>query len=162
MISASSAAASRTDRLKELLGLAPVIPVITIKRVEDAVPLARALVSGGLRQRDEDSLDVWRSGMRALAACPNVAVKVSELGFADRAWSESDNLGIIRETIEILGPSRALFASNFPVARMRVNYHRWVAAVESALEGFASDDRVAVFAGNAMRIYRIETNESTA
>ncbi|MFL5207289.1 MAG: amidohydrolase family protein [Microvirga sp.] len=113
-------------------------------------------------QRDENSLDVWWSGMRALAACPNVAVKVSELGFADRAWSESDNLGIIRETIEIFGPSRALFASNFPVARMRVNYHRWVAAVESALEGFASDDRVAVFAGNAMRIYRIETNESTA
>ncbi|MFL5132785.1 MAG: amidohydrolase family protein [Microvirga sp.] len=113
-------------------------------------------------QRDENSLDVWWSGMRALAACPNVAVKVSELGLADRAWSEADNLGIIRETIEILGPSRALFASNFPVARMRVNYHRCVAAVERALEGFASDDRVAVFAGNAMRIYRIETNESTA
>ncbi|MFL5134845.1 MAG: amidohydrolase family protein [Microvirga sp.] len=49
-------------------------------------------------QRDENSLDVWWSGMRALAACPNVAVKVSELGLADRAWSEADNLGIIRET----------------------------------------------------------------
>ena len=49
MTSATAAAASRTDRLKELLGLAPVIPVITIERVEDAVPLARALVSGGLR-----------------------------------------------------------------------------------------------------------------
>ena len=49
MTSASAAAASRTDQLKELLGLAPVIPVITIERVEDAVPLARALVSGGLR-----------------------------------------------------------------------------------------------------------------
>jgi len=45
---------------------------------------------------------------------------------------------------------------------MRVNYHRWVAAVERALEGFASDERVVVFAGNAMHIYRIETNESTA
>jgi 2-dehydro-3-deoxyphosphogluconate aldolase / (4S)-4-hydroxy-2-oxoglutarate aldolase len=49
MTSASAAAASRSDRLKELLRLAPVIPVITIERVEDAVPLARALVSGGLR-----------------------------------------------------------------------------------------------------------------
>jgi len=35
--------------LDELLRLAPVIPVITIERVADAVPLARALVSGGLR-----------------------------------------------------------------------------------------------------------------
>jgi len=49
MTSASAAAASRSDRLNELLRLAPVIPVITIERVEDAVPLARALVSGGLR-----------------------------------------------------------------------------------------------------------------
>ena len=49
MTSATDTAAPRTDRLNELLGLAPVIPVITIERVEDAVPLARALVSGGLR-----------------------------------------------------------------------------------------------------------------
>jgi 2-dehydro-3-deoxyphosphogluconate aldolase/(4S)-4-hydroxy-2-oxoglutarate aldolase len=33
---------------EEILGLAPVIPVLTIEREEDAVPLARALVSGGL------------------------------------------------------------------------------------------------------------------
>ena len=49
MPSATDAAAPRTDRLDELLRLAPVIPVITIERVADAVPLARALVSGGLR-----------------------------------------------------------------------------------------------------------------
>ena len=49
MTAASSIACSKTDRLNELLRLAPVIPVITIERVEDAVPLARALVSGGLR-----------------------------------------------------------------------------------------------------------------
>ena len=34
---------------KELLVLAPVIPVITIDKAADAVPLARALVRGGLR-----------------------------------------------------------------------------------------------------------------
>ncbi len=36
-------------RAKELLALAPVVPVITIERAADAVPLARALVRGGLR-----------------------------------------------------------------------------------------------------------------
>jgi len=34
---------------KELFALAPVIPVITIDRTADAVPLAQALVRGGLR-----------------------------------------------------------------------------------------------------------------
>ena len=33
----------------ELAALGPVIPVIVIKRLEDAVPLARALVAGGVR-----------------------------------------------------------------------------------------------------------------
>ena len=36
-------------RLTELFALAPVIPVITIEEAKAAVPLARALVAGGLR-----------------------------------------------------------------------------------------------------------------
>ena len=36
-------------RLTEVFGLAPVIPVITIADAAHALPLARALVSGGLR-----------------------------------------------------------------------------------------------------------------
>ncbi len=38
-----------STRARELLALAPVIPVITIDRAADAVPLAQALVRGGLR-----------------------------------------------------------------------------------------------------------------
>lgn len=34
--------------LREILRISPVIPVLTIHRIEDAVPLARALVQGGL------------------------------------------------------------------------------------------------------------------
>jgi 2-dehydro-3-deoxyphosphogluconate aldolase/(4S)-4-hydroxy-2-oxoglutarate aldolase len=49
MTSAPAEASSRSDRLQELLRIAPVIPVITIERVGDAIPLARALVAGGLR-----------------------------------------------------------------------------------------------------------------
>ena len=35
--------------IEEVMNLAPVIPVLTIKRAERAVPLARALLAGGLR-----------------------------------------------------------------------------------------------------------------
>jgi 2-dehydro-3-deoxyphosphogluconate aldolase/(4S)-4-hydroxy-2-oxoglutarate aldolase len=38
-----------TAQLTKLLALAPVIPVITIEDAQQAVPLARALVAGGLR-----------------------------------------------------------------------------------------------------------------
>ncbi len=44
-----SATPSRRSQLAAVLALGPIIPVITIDRLEDAVPLARALVAGGVR-----------------------------------------------------------------------------------------------------------------
>jgi 2-dehydro-3-deoxyphosphogluconate aldolase/(4S)-4-hydroxy-2-oxoglutarate aldolase len=38
----------RAARVDELLGKAPVLPVLSVSRLEDAVPLARALVENGL------------------------------------------------------------------------------------------------------------------
>ena len=40
---------ARQEKLAELFKAALVIPVLTIERLEDAVPLARALVAGGVR-----------------------------------------------------------------------------------------------------------------
>jgi len=40
---------SRQDQLAALLAVGRVIPVITLDRLDDAVPLARALVGGGIR-----------------------------------------------------------------------------------------------------------------
>jgi len=47
----------------EICALAPVIPVITVERLEHAAPLARALVAGGLR-----ALEVTLRTPAALAA----------------------------------------------------------------------------------------------
>ncbi|MET0248621.1 MAG: bifunctional 4-hydroxy-2-oxoglutarate aldolase/2-dehydro-3-deoxy-phosphogluconate aldolase [Sphingobium sp.] len=49
----------------DVMGLAPVIPVLVVERVEDALPIARALVAGGLRAlevtlRTPAALDVIR------------------------------------------------------------------------------------------------------
>src|SRR5258708_12916687 len=45
----SMTAASRQQKLAELFTSATVIPVLTIERLEHAVPLAKALVAGGVR-----------------------------------------------------------------------------------------------------------------
>jgi len=49
----------------EVMELAPVVPVLVVERVEDALPIARALVAGGLRAlevtlRTPAALDVMR------------------------------------------------------------------------------------------------------
>lgn len=45
----SSSAPDVIDHSLELLTVSPVIPVVVIDDVESAVPLARALVDGGIR-----------------------------------------------------------------------------------------------------------------
>jgi 2-dehydro-3-deoxyphosphogluconate aldolase / (4S)-4-hydroxy-2-oxoglutarate aldolase len=57
------------DRLEDILRLAPVVPVMIIDELADAVPLARALVAGGLRAI-EVTLRTWAAldAIRAIAA----------------------------------------------------------------------------------------------
>lgn len=55
----------RSEPLRETLGTQRVVPVLKIERLADAVPLARALVAGGLRAieitlRTPDALDAIR------------------------------------------------------------------------------------------------------
>ena len=54
--------------IEEVMNLAPVIPVLTIKRAERAVPLARALLAGGMRVLEITlRTDVALDAVRAIA-----------------------------------------------------------------------------------------------
>lgn len=97
----------------------------------------------------------WRSGMEALAASPRVTVKISELGLRDAAWNEADNARIIRDTIAIFGWQRCLFASNFPVAGLRVSYPALLRTFARAMADLDDAARQAIWHDNAMRVYRI-------
>jgi 2-dehydro-3-deoxyphosphogluconate aldolase/(4S)-4-hydroxy-2-oxoglutarate aldolase len=62
---------NRAARTAEILGLAPVIPVLTVRDVEDGVAQARALVAGGLR-----AIEVTLRTPAALAAIEAIAAHV--------------------------------------------------------------------------------------
>lgn len=62
-------------KIEEIARLAPVIPVIVIDRVEDAVPLAQALVRGGLPVLEVTLRTVAAfEAMRAMAQVPGAVV----------------------------------------------------------------------------------------
>lgn len=105
--------------------------------------------------RSEEGLKVWRTGMRALAACPNVCCKLSELGLKNAAWTVESNRRVVLEAIEIFGIERCMFGSNFPVAGLRVGYRAQVAGLLKILSGFSSSDLQRLFKENAVRFYRI-------
>ncbi|TDA44697.1 amidohydrolase family protein [Burkholderia pyrrocinia] len=105
--------------------------------------------------RSDAGLARWRRGMEALAASPRVVVKISELGLRDAAWNDADNARIIRDTIAIFGWERCLFASNFPVAGLRVSYPALLRTFARAMADLDDAARRAIWHDNAVRVYRI-------
>ncbi len=65
--------------------------------------------------RSAEALAVWRRGMEALAACPNVNCKISGLTVKGEPWTLAANKPIILDAIRIFGVERCMFASNIPV-----------------------------------------------
>lgn len=111
--------------------------------------------SGMADPGDPDGWEVWRRGMAALAALPHVAVKISGMGFAWRDWNVDQARPYVLETIELFGGNRAMFASNFPTDKLFGNFDRHFDAYDAITRNFTSDERAALFGGNANRIYRL-------
>jgi len=107
---------------------------------------------------DRDSVEgyrAWREGLRALAACPNVAVKISGLAMFDHIWTLESLRPYVLESIDAFGVDRSMFASNFPVDRQFASYTDLWYAYERIVSGASEDEKAALFRGNAERIYHI-------
>jgi predicted TIM-barrel fold metal-dependent hydrolase len=106
--------------------------------------------------RSPAGLAAWRAGMRALADRPNAYVKISELGLLGRPWSYEANRPIVRETIEMFGVDRCMFASNFPVAGLFASFDLIFDSFAGMVADLSRGDQEKLFSGNARRFYRIE------
>ena len=113
------------------------------------------LHAGMLEDRSEEGWARWRAGMRALALCPNVMVKISGLGTFEHACSTALWRPVVEETIDLFGPTRCLFGSNFPIESLWTTYAEVVAAVRQSLLRYGKDERRAVLHDTAMRLYRL-------
>ena len=105
--------------------------------------------------RSEDGLAAWRRGMEAVARQPNVHVKVSEFGLKDAAWEYESNRRVVLEAIAIFGIERCMFASNFPVASLRIDYDTLVRSLDRMLADRSQTDRDRFFWKNAAAFYRL-------
>ncbi|WP_250529414.1 amidohydrolase family protein [Caballeronia sp. ATUFL_F1_KS4A] len=97
----------------------------------------------------------WRDGMRLLAACPNVAVKLSGFAMFDHGWTIESLRPYVHETIDTFGVERAMFASNFPVDRLFGTYTALWNAYARIVADASDSEKAALFVRNAERIYRI-------
>ena len=107
--------------------------------------------------RSAEGLALWEQGMKALVKLPNVCVKLSEFGLKDVEWDYESNKSIVLKTIDMFGPERCMWASNFPVAGLRISYKAQLEALLEMTKDLALHERRAIFHDTAANFYRIDT-----
>jgi predicted TIM-barrel fold metal-dependent hydrolase len=111
--------------------------------------------AGFPRQRDGEYFDMWKRRLLDLAEAPNVVIKISGLGMCDPRWTVKSIRPWVLTCIETFGVERSFFGTNWPVDRLYSSYGDVVDAYAEIIKGFGHAEQVALFSGNAERIFRI-------
>ncbi len=103
--------------------------------------------------------DAWKAALRAAAEHANVQAKISGLNTAAdwTTWSAADLEESVGFALEVFGPERLLFGSDWPVALLAGDYARVWNETNTVLDrlGVAAADRGAILGGNAATLYSI-------
>lgn len=113
--------------------------------------------------RDE-VMSPWRERITALAACPNVACKISGvLTEADpEAWTPDAVRPYLEHAIEVFGFERVLFGGDWPVLKLAGTYPGWVQLVRDTVRHASSAERRQLFQDTAERVYRLGVPDTEA
>ena len=146
----------------DLVSRYPDIPVV-IDHV--ATPLGLA----GYEGKREERFPIWREGMKKLAELPHVNVKLGGLAMAFCNFpsfladppAPSTQLAAewkpyLETTIELFGPGRCMFESNFPVDLGSCDYRTLWNAFKVFAKGYSAAEKADLFAGTATRVYRLD------
>ena len=126
-----------------------------LARVLDRHPSLAVVVDHGakpgIRERE---IDRWRSDLAIVAAHPNVACKLSGLVTEARPGDGAAEIAPwTGALLDLFGPARLLWGSDWPVVDLAGGYDRWRAIALEALRDLDLEDRAAVLGGNAEHIY---------
>ncbi len=104
-------------------------------------------------------VEPWATQLRALAAHPNVACKLSGLVTeADRRrWQPADLQPYLDVVLDAFGPQRTMIGSDWPVCTLAGDYVRVMRVVLEYVGVHAPAEQEAILGGNAVRIYRLST-----
>jgi L-fuconolactonase len=154
-------------QLVDLVDLAKAFPYTPIVLNHIGGPIGIGPYAG----KREEVFQTWKQGIAALAACPNVVVKLGGVGMPMMGfgWHERPTppgsvelaqkmAPYFTYCIEKLGANRCMFESNFPVDRTSFSYTVIWNAFKRFSQDFSPSERAALFHDHAVRVYRLESN----
>ena len=105
----------------------------------------------------DNSLEPWKSQIYQLAERENVTCKLS--GIATEAnwndWKEEDLLSYMEIALDAFGPSRLMFGSDWPVARLAIEYGPWVNICRSFISSLSQDEQAMIEGEVATKVYQL-------
>lgn len=116
---------------------------------DTAIALCHA---GSPQDRSTAGLAGWADQMRLLAALPQVTCKLSGLGMFDHTWTVDRFKPIVDTCLNLFGPTRCMFGSNFPVDSLYSDYARLFDAYQTLVP---VDHHTQVFRDTACAFYAI-------
>lgn len=101
----------------------------------------------------------WVAAVRAMAASPNVACKLSGFLGVPAPAGATDPTAHLRPyygtALAAFGPGRLMFGSDWPVSTLETGYGGVLAAARALTGGLSGAEQDAVLRGNARRVYRL-------
>ena len=105
--------------------------------------------------RDAAAIEVWRAGLRRVAACPGARMKMSGIFMTDHHWSVDSIRPFVLEAIATFGPERCMFGSNFPVDKLYGGYGEILGAYREVVADFSATEKSHLFHNTAASFYRV-------
>lgn len=152
-------------QIPEVASLARAHPDANIILIHTGSPVGHGAYAG----READNRSAWLAGMKELAQCRNVSVKMGgilmTLGNFDFTRADAPPTSIqladlwrpyIEPCIELFGASRCMVSSNFPVDRAGFGYGTVWNMFKHITAGCSADEKHQLFSGTAKRVYRID------
>jgi predicted TIM-barrel fold metal-dependent hydrolase len=123
---------------------------------------------GAWAGRADEVYEQWRSDISAIAREENVLVKLGgiNLHLGGFGWHKRERLPgsdelvaaqsrYFRHAIDVFGPDRCMFESNFPPDKISGSYRTLWNAFKKIAEPYSESEKDAMFFGTASRVYRL-------
>lgn len=102
------------------------------------------------------SIREWTEDMRRIARDSDALCKLSGLVTeAATSWTPSDIRPYVDVILELFGPSRLMWGSDWPVVNCASDYAGWLALSLDMLDGMTSANKQLIFRDNAVRFYSL-------
>jgi L-fuconolactonase len=130
-----------------------------VVKLLDEVPGLRGVINHIAKPAiAEGTLEPWFTQMKEIAKHPNMYCKLSGMVTeADhQSWRQEHFTSYIQSVLELFGPQRVMFGSDWPVCLLAASYDQVVDVLEQALpETWGVRERERLFGLNAKEFYKL-------